>query len=42
MKKTLCIALLGFIAATASWTQSEGQARIPGWNRVAAADTTVF
>ncbi|MCH7672275.1 MAG: hypothetical protein IIC59_13390 [Proteobacteria bacterium] len=35
MKKTLCMALLGFVAATASWTQSEGQARIPGWNRVA-------
>ena len=35
MKKTLCIALLGLLTAMASWTSSYGQARIPGWNRVA-------
>jgi len=35
MKKALCMALLGFVTVTVSWTQSQGQARIPGWNRVA-------
>lgn len=35
MIKTLTIALLGLVAATAMWTPSEGQTRIPGWNRVA-------
>ena len=35
MKKTLCIALLGFITISFAGTYSYGQARIPGWNRVA-------
>jgi hypothetical protein len=35
MKKTLCIALLGIAVASLNLTTSEGQARVPGWNRVA-------
>ena len=37
MRKSLCIVLLGLVTATASWTPSEGQTRIPGWNRVRSA-----
>ena len=30
-----CALLLGLVTITTSWTRSDGQARIPGWNRVA-------